>query len=195
MKEFLGIILGYLIGSVPFSFIIAKLLKGVDLRKEGTRNVGASNVAMLVGKKAGFIALILDISKGVFSVILAQRIFCLSLFWASLSGFSAILGHNWPIFLNFKGGRGVACGMGVIAAIFPKEAPLLFLLLLTFYFIFHSAIFSLAIVSLFVPLIAFLFGEPLNLINISAAIVVFIHIRGFKETKQRYLEIKRRIRK
>lgn len=195
MKELVSIILGYLLGSIPFSFLIAKFLKGIDLRCEGTRNVGATNVAILVGKRAGFFALILDMCKGVLSVILAQKLFGLERFFSCLVGFSAVLGHNWPIFLKFRGGKGVATGMGVIASVFPKEAPLLFVLLVIFYFIFRSPIFSLVIVSLFVPLIAFIFKEPLNLINLSIAIIVFIHIRGFEETKTRYRELKQRTSK
>ncbi len=195
MKELFSLIFGYLLGSIPFSFLIAKFLKGVDLRCEGTKNVGATNVAVLAGKRAGFLALVLDISKGIFSVILAQKLFGLERVFSCLVGFSAILGHNWPIFLKFKGGKGVAAGMGVIAAVFPKEAPLLFILLVIVYFVFRSPIFSLVIVSLFVPLVAFIFKEPLNLINLSAVIIIFIHIRGFEETKARYRELKQKIPK
>jgi len=195
MKELLSLIFGYLLGSIPFSFLIAKLLKGVDLRCEGTKNVGAINVAILVSKRAGFFALVLDISKGIFSVILAQKLFGLERFFSCLVGFSAVLGHNWPIFLKFRGGKGVATGMGVIAALFPKEVPLLFVLLVIFYFVFRSPIFSLVIVSLFVPLVALIFKEPLNLMNLSAAIIIFIHIRGFEETKARYRELKQKTSK
>jgi len=98
-------LVSYLLGSIPFSFLIAKFIKDVDIRKIGTGNVGAANVFSSVSKGAGLAALVLDFLKGWLAVFLASQVFSLDEFMTLVSGFFAILGHNFPLFLGFRGGR------------------------------------------------------------------------------------------
>lgn len=133
LMKLLFIFLAYLIGSIPFGYIIGKL-KGVDLTKEGSGNVGATNCGRVLGKKYAIIVFALDVLKSATLVFLFRfkildfRFIVLS---PLLYGFLACLGHSFSIFLNFKGGKAVATGCGLILG----YAPFLFLLLLLVFLI------------------------------------------------------------
>ncbi len=115
----LGLLLvAYLIGSIPFSFLVAKT-KGIDLRKVGSGNTGASNVWRAAGFKHFVVALILDIVKGWLPTFLAHAIFEVSAVTTIIVGLSAVLGHVYPIFMRFKGGKAVATTGGVILGFAP----------------------------------------------------------------------------
>ncbi|MBN1327823.1 MAG: glycerol-3-phosphate 1-O-acyltransferase PlsY [Candidatus Cloacimonetes bacterium] len=114
------ILLGYLIGSIPFSYLTGMIFRRVDIRKHGSRNVGATNVLRVLGWKYGLIALLLDVGKGILAIFLLQKSIAnpasLTLI---LTGLAAILGHMFPIFLKFKGGKGVATSAGVFFYLVP----------------------------------------------------------------------------
>ncbi len=125
--------LAYLIGSIPFSFLIVKLVAGKDVREHGSRNVGATNVARTAGKLPGIIALLFDILKGWGVVMLARWIVAQPgwpftpgvqpwqsrEFWIAGAGLIAVLAHMFPVWLRFHGGKGVATGSGVVLALDP----------------------------------------------------------------------------
>lgn len=112
------VLAAYLVGSVPFGLIITRKVKGVDIREHGSKNIGATNVFRVVGKKWGTTVLFLDALKGyaacVLPAFLGQN---LSVPWQLLLGVSAILGHSFPVWLRFRGGKGVATSLGVFWAI------------------------------------------------------------------------------
>ena len=105
---------GYLLGSIPFSFLVARLFGVADVRKVGSGNVGATNVARTAGKGPGLVAFLLDAGKGAAAVALAAR-FAGSP-WPVFAGALAVLGHMFPPWLGGKGGKGVATGAGVLPA-------------------------------------------------------------------------------
>jgi acyl phosphate:glycerol-3-phosphate acyltransferase len=123
----------YLVGSIPFSFLVVKLVSGADIREHGSQNVGATNVARTAGKIPGIVALILDIVKGYAAVATARWIvarpewpFAAGTnvwesreFWIALAGLIAVLAHMYPLWLRFHGGKGVATAMGVFLALDP----------------------------------------------------------------------------
>ncbi len=111
--------LGYLIGSIPFSFLIARWVKGIDLRRVGSGNVGASNVAREVGLVYGLIAGILDFGKSA-AYALALRALGYPVEIQVLGGLAAVAGHNWTVFLRFSGGRGIAATLGLYLVLIPK---------------------------------------------------------------------------
>jgi len=116
----LFIVLLYLSGSIPFSYIIPKTLKGVDIRRYGSGNVGATNVIRSLGSKLGILCMVLDALKVYLPLILMQ--FALKDapnkdLYLCLASVAGILGHDFPIFLKFKGGKGVACTMGTFFAL------------------------------------------------------------------------------
>jgi len=124
----LGVIASYLVGSIPFGYLAGKTLKGIDITKYGSGNVGATNVLRTLGTAPGIAVLLLDVGKGVFSIlVVASLIHPLS---ASLDvstlravcGAAAITGHDWPVFLRFRGGKGVSTGLGVFLSLTPLYA-------------------------------------------------------------------------
>jgi acyl phosphate:glycerol-3-phosphate acyltransferase len=119
------IVAGYLLGSVPTGYILGKLA-GVDVRTVGSGNVGATNVARVVGKRLGLLTLFADVAKGLIPVIVARELE-VSLVTVAAVGFTAFLGHLYPIFLKFRGGKGVATALGVFLGVAPL-ATLVFIL-------------------------------------------------------------------
>jgi glycerol-3-phosphate acyltransferase PlsY len=113
------LIITYLLGSIPFGLIISKLF-GKDIRKEGSGNIGATNVTRVLGKRAGLLVLILDMLKGFLPIYIAKSIFDTKL--VSLLAIASVIGHCFSIFLKFKGGKGVATAIGVLFALSSKTA-------------------------------------------------------------------------
>jgi len=128
------VILAYTIGSIPTAYLAGKLKKGIDVRKFGTGNVGATNVGLVVGPMIGIIVYIIDVLKGVVPVLLARNYIGTELSMA-LTGIAAILGHDFSIFLNFSGGKGIATTTGVIFAINTNLMLVIFLSWLVFVFL------------------------------------------------------------
>ena len=125
-------LLSYFIGDIPFAFIFTKLVKKADIRYIGEGNVGARNVLHTLGKSYGILVALLDFSKG-FVVALLCQFFCLPLYIAFAAGFAAILGHDFPLFLKFKGGKGVATAFGFLCGLFPYPTlAALFCMLIAF---------------------------------------------------------------
>ena len=116
-------ILAYLVGSIPSGFIIGTLA-GVDVRNTGSGNIGATNVARVLGKGLGLLTLLADTAKGFVPVFVAQRL-GMSDVAIALIGISAFLGHLYPVFLEFQGGKGVATAFGVLLAIEPSAPVVL----------------------------------------------------------------------
>lgn len=110
--------LSYLIGSIPFSYLVARRA-GVDVRKVGSGNVGATNVLRSAGRKAGIVAFLLDASKGALAALLAQRLGPGGAL-PPLAAAAAVLGHMYPVWLGFKGGKGVATGAGAFLPLAPS---------------------------------------------------------------------------
>jgi len=112
----------YFVGSIPFGLFLAKLLGGSDVRKAGSGNIGAANVARVVGPLAGILTLLLDTAKGAAAVWLAARFTHESAVWMMLAALAALVGHCFPVWLKFKGGKGVATALGVFLALCPLAA-------------------------------------------------------------------------
>jgi glycerol-3-phosphate acyltransferase PlsY len=128
------VVSAYLIGSIPFSFLVVKLFSGKDVREHGSRNVGATNVARTAGKLPGVLALLLDIAKGWGAVAIAKMLVVRHDWpihvgalpwqsremWIALAGLIAVLAHMFPVWLRFHGGKGVATATGVYLALDPR---------------------------------------------------------------------------
>ena len=114
--------IAYLIGSIPFGLLLAKILAGRDIRKSGSGNIGATNVARVVGPAAGVLTLLLDAAKGGFAVWLVGHFADQRATPMMLAGVAALLGHCYPVWLKFKGGKGVAPALGIFLALAPLAA-------------------------------------------------------------------------
>lgn len=166
----------FIIGSIPFGIIIAKA-KGVDLKKVGSGNIGATNVLRSLGKWPAILTLLGDILKGTL-VIAIGRYLEVGAFYEGLMGISAILGHNFSLFLSFTGGKGVATSIGVLIFYIPQVAIITILLWL--FVVFISRYSSLgALVSFgLLPFNILIFDDKKKLIiGIMIAILIFIRHR------------------
>ncbi len=112
----------YLLGSIPFGFLFARLLGGTDIRQSGSGNIGATNVARVAGPLPGILTLVFDAAKGALAVWLAGRFTDHSARSMMLAGIAVLLGHCFPVWLGFRGGKGVATGLGVFAVLCPPAA-------------------------------------------------------------------------
>jgi glycerol-3-phosphate acyltransferase PlsY len=116
--QILSIIASYLIGAVPFGLLFTRLFSGIDVRNVGSGNIGATNVLRAAGKKAAALTLLADALKGYIPVFIIRMLFADDMTTA-LAAAAALLGHNFPVYLKFKGGKGVATSFGVVLAVSP----------------------------------------------------------------------------
>ena len=115
MNIALAIILTYLIGAIPTAYIFGRVLKGIDIRQHGSGNVGATNAIRVLGKVPGIIVLLIDIIKGIIPLTIIADTFGMTSVWERvLLALIVVCGHNWTVFLNFKGGKGIATSLGVL---------------------------------------------------------------------------------
>jgi glycerol-3-phosphate acyltransferase PlsY len=112
----------YLLGSIPFGVLLTKMLGRGDVRKSGSGNIGAANVVRVAGPAAGILTLVLDAAKGAAAVLLAERYTNGSATWMTLAALAALVGHCFPVWLRFKGGKGVATALGVFTVLSPLAA-------------------------------------------------------------------------
>jgi acyl phosphate:glycerol-3-phosphate acyltransferase len=167
----------YLLGAIPFGLIIAHNFAGIDVRAKGSGNIGATNVARTAGKKLGIITLILDGLKGALPVIIAEHVLHLPLLTIALSGFAAVVGHVFPVYLKFKGGKGVATSAGVFLALAPYPTLIATALFLAIYAVSKVVSIGSLIASItLVVLVAYLDGRN-EVLYVAIAIVLLIIVR------------------
>jgi glycerol-3-phosphate acyltransferase PlsY len=119
MTPVLALLAAYLVGSIPFGFLLVKWKTGVDVRAAGSGNIGATNVLRTTGRVAGVATLVLDIGKGYFAVWLASRLTGGDLSWMSAAALAVMAGHAFPLFLRFQGGKAVASFVGAFLYLTP----------------------------------------------------------------------------
>lgn len=173
----LVLIAAYLLGSIPNGLIFGQLIWKKDLRRYGSHNLGATNAWRVLGKPAGLLIFALDFLKGVLSVLLAQ-IFVGTPTVMVLAGLLAILGHACSIFLKFKGGRGVATGLGVIAFLMPSVTSIVFLVWLAIVLATRYVSLGSIVAAALVPVLALAFGyeRAFALFGVAAAaFIIFRH--------------------
>jgi glycerol-3-phosphate acyltransferase PlsY len=181
VKEILAIVLGYLLGSIPFAYIIGRAVKGVDIRRSG--NIGSLNVMRGVGTAAGFTNLVLDMGKGSLAVG-AARWLGLSPIFVFFAGFAAILGHSWSVFLRFKGGGALATTLGVLLGLAPLAFGVSFAIIVVSVLFTSNFRFGAGVGLLFLPLFIWLFGGNLSLIIYSLALSLFLILRNILKFKR-----------
>jgi glycerol-3-phosphate acyltransferase PlsY len=119
VTELLAVAVAYLLGSIPFGYVIVRMMTGSDIRASGSGNIGATNVLRTTGRMAGILTLVLDFAKGYLAVWLASWLTGGDTVWTSLAAVAALLGHAYPIFLHFKGGKAVATTLGAFLFLTP----------------------------------------------------------------------------
>ena len=186
MRIALILAVAYLIGSIPSGYLIVRATEGEDVREKGSGGTGATNVSRSAGKGAGILTLILDVIKGVFVVflagILSDGLFPFADWTIAFAGVLAILGHIFPVWLRFRGGKGVATALGVFLML---EPIVVVIALVVFAIIFaltrYVSLASLvAISSITIAILALTLFDPFELPNaiaalLSARLVIFAH--------------------
>lgn len=179
----IALIAAYLIGSVSFSFLIAKKVAGIDIRKHGSGNAGATNTLRVVGKGAALLVFALDILKAMFAVGIGYVLTKDATVMYGC-GFAAIIGHNWPIFFQFRGGKGVATTIGATAIMvfFPAlivGVIAILSIVVTRYVSLGSIIFAVGL-----PFSVWLAGEPASFVWISVGIAILTLYRHLSNIKR-----------
>jgi glycerol-3-phosphate acyltransferase PlsY len=185
----IAITISYLIGSIPTAYIFVRWLKGADIRKIGSGNVGATNALRILGKGLGLLVLVLDILKGFIAVFFLGNLIAPKVTLAQdetlriLLGLSCISGHNWTIFLNFKGGKGVATTLGVLAALavqiklFRLILALTILTWLLIFLIFRIVSLASVLAGIALPIYTIIFKQSVILIFSAFILCAFILLR------------------
>ena len=184
MNIILGIVLSYLIGAVPTAFIFGKCLKGIDIREHGSGNVGATNAFRVLGKGPGIVVLFIDVMKGILPVTVVAD-FCgmTTVLLRVLLALIVVCGHNWTVFLNFKGGKGIAASLGVLIGLTIKIAVIRPVLLITVLvwlvcFLFTGFV-SLAsiIAATILPIIMVLTNQSIEIVALGIIFCIFVVVR------------------
>jgi glycerol-3-phosphate acyltransferase PlsY len=166
----------YLIGSVPFALLLARRWGAADLRHLGSGNIGAANVLRATGVTAGVLAAVLDIGKGAASVLVAERL-SRDESAVAVAGLAAIIGHIYPVWLRFRGGKGVATACGVFSVLTPIAVPPAFALFIATVWLTQYVSLGSVLASLTLPPLAYAFGAPLPAILVACAAAIVIVFR------------------
>ena len=182
MKTILWVIIGYLIGSVPWALIIGKFFYGIDIRTKGSGNLGGTNAGRVLGKKVGLIVIILDASKAFLVMCLCNAI---SPECSRYAGLAACIGHCFPVFANFKGGKAVACACGYVLGIgifithdviFTFVYPMLvFFIVLGLFKYVSLASMSACAAAAIMGWLTYKDNELAMLVTFLAAVIIFMH--------------------
>jgi acyl phosphate:glycerol-3-phosphate acyltransferase len=177
-------IASYLMGSIPFGFILTKIFLKKDIREIGSRNIGATNVLRTGNKIVGYLTLILDISKAILPVIFVKINYPELIYIASLSTF---LGHVFPIWLKFKGGKGVATYVGILFSINISLGIVFVLSWIVTFLIFKYSSLSSIIGTLAIPAYLIITGETNSVIffTIMFVLIIFTHRENIKRLKNK----------
>ncbi|MCK8827599.1 glycerol-3-phosphate 1-O-acyltransferase PlsY [Natroniella acetigena] len=178
--------ISYLLGSIPFGLLVAKYVKGVDIRDYGSGNIGATNAYRIMGLGMGFVVALLDIGKGLLGITVASSFFPEEPFLILLVGVMAIVGHNWSLFLKFTGGRGVATSVGVLTSLAPGAIFVVFIVWALIVAITKYVSLGSIIGAVLIPIMMFLFNKPTEYVLFGLLIAIFV-IYGHKPNIKRLL--------
>jgi glycerol-3-phosphate acyltransferase PlsY len=184
MEVYLLVFVAYLLGSVPTGYILGSLA-GVDVRKAGSGNVGATNVARVAGKRQGIFTLIADTAKGFIPVVIALNL-GLSPIATAFVGIAAFLGHLYPVFLKFQGGKGVATALGVFLGLAPWATLILLLVFAAVLLMTRFVSLSSMVAAASSPIVLWLSFYPPILIGMSffiAAMIILRHRRNIQRLR------------
>lgn len=189
MRVFIGVLLimliSYIVGSLNLSYFLSKL-RGYDIRQHGSGNAGASNVVIMMGKKMGLIVALVDIFKAFLVCTLAMKVFPDTIYIGPLAGTCAMLGHIFPFYMNFKGGKGLASLGGTILALDPK----MFVVLLTIAIVLAVVTNYICVVPMSISIVfAVIYGYTRRslvsflILMVAAVVINYRHIENIRRIK------------
>jgi len=188
----IAIIIGYLLGSFPSAYLAGRLRKGIDIREVGSKNMGAMNVFYQVGLREAVLVTLADLGKGVGAILLVRWLLDIPPEFellTGLTGVAAIIGHIFPGFLKFHGGKGAATAIGILIFLMPLAVPFLFFVFAIALLITRNPTFSYSLLLIVFPFVAgFIYvehyGEPLALVFYSIGIGIFLGIQYIPRLKE-----------
>jgi glycerol-3-phosphate acyltransferase PlsY len=181
--DILSLIIGYLLGSIPTAYIVSRVRKGIDIRTIGSGNMGGANVMREIGTHEGIFVGLFDIAKGAGAILIAQAL-NVSELWIFGTGFAAVVGHNFPVFAGFRGGRGSATIIGIFLVLAPM-ATLVTLAVVAIPFFASRKFGGAVIIGLaLLPLFAWLLEGSLSLVRYALAIDLFMLIRNLPDIRR-----------
>jgi len=182
MPVWLVIIIGYLLGSVPTAYLTGRILKSRDIRQIGDENAGAANVYRELGARAGVVVGIIDAAKGAAVILIAQAS-NMSQIVVLFTGLAAVIGHNWPVFLGFRGGRGVSTTIGILLVLVTLPMLILALPTLLILILRRNVTPSMAFLFIALPLVDWWLTVPGVLIAYGIALPALTGITTFFRTR------------
>lgn len=172
-----AIVIAYLLGSIPFAYIIPKLTAGVDIRKLGLGNAGAANVFREVGRWKGVFVWAADVIKGASAVLIAIAL-GVSQPWVLGAGFAVLVGHCFPVYIGFRGGIGAATFMGIFLVNTPEAMAITFVLMSIPFLIAHRVIVAIMAVAPILLVLIWVFEHSWLLVAYAAALLLFMTIKS-----------------
>jgi len=190
----IAIVIGYLLGSIPSAYLAGRLRKGIDIREVGSRNMGAMNVFYQVGPLDAALVSLADLGKGVGAILLVRWLVGIPLispfdFSTGLIATAAIMGHIFPVFLKFRGGKGAATAIGILIFLMPWAVPFLFIVFAIALLITRNPTFGYSLLLIVFPFVAgFIYvdhyGQPLALVLYSIGVGIFLGIQYIPRLKE-----------
>ena len=177
------ILLGYLLGSIPTAYIASRLAKRRDIRQMGDGNVGAANAFRNLGARTGIGVFLVDAGKGALAIFIAQ-VANLPQIAILLTGLATVIGHNWPVFLRFRGGKGFSTIIGVLGAVVTQPVLILAIPTLTALFIKRDTAVAGYVMFISLPLVCWLMGVSGMLIAYGLALPCLLGLTNFIRTRQ-----------
>jgi len=177
------ILLSYLLGSIPCGYIAGHLTRDVDIRTVGDGNTGAANVFREIGARTGIAVGLADAAKGILAITVAMAL-NVSMAVLLIAGFAVVIGHNWPIFIGFRGGRGESTAIGVLMVLMPQAMLIQLGVAAVPLFASRNVVFASTFLFIPLPLVAWLLGLPGLLIGYSIALPCVVGLTHFRRTRQ-----------
>lgn len=177
------IVFGYLLGSIPTAYIAGRLLSGQDIRQMGDGNMGAANVFRELGSKAGITVGLIDAMKGALAILIAQGA-NVSQPGILMAGAASILGHNWPVFLDFRGGRGESTTIGILLTLIPKPMLILATPAILTLVLSHNVVLTSAVLFISFPLVCWWLGVPRIMVAYGLALAIVVALTHLYTTRK-----------
>lgn len=179
---FLALFVGYLLGSIPTAHLVARVKTGRDLRSLGGGNVGALNTLRTLGWRSALVVGLADVSKGALAVVLAHYLFRVDATAVWLAGTAAVAGHNWMVWLRFRGGKGMAAAIGVVGAVsfvygFPEVFLIFIGVILVTFLAVHNVVLGNALALFALPLVEYLVTHSARFTAMAALLLAVIVIK------------------
>jgi len=178
-----AVLIAYLLGSFPTAYIIGKWRKGVDIREVGVGNMGAANVFREIGPWEGILCWAGDVAKGSAAILVAQTL-GVSPPWVFAAGVAALLGHSFPVYIGFRGGKGAATTMGIFLVLTPIPMAITFAILAIPYIFVRRIFVAMCIVAPFLPILIWFLEYSTALVIYSIVLLIFMGLRNLPSPKQ-----------